>query len=66
MDRFERIIVVISLVFVISMVVIAQDKRDALATKIDEMIGIGHVQAELNLGAPAQSARSVWRMLPRE
>ena len=66
MDRLERIVVVVSLVFVISMVVIAQDKRDALATKIDEMIGIGHVQAEVDLGTPAQSAPSVWRMLLRE
>ena len=66
MDRFERIVVIVSLVFVLSMVAIAQDERDALATKIDEMIGTGHAQAEMNLGTPAPSARSVWRMLLRE
>ena len=63
MDRLERIVVVVSLIFVLSMVAIAQKERDALATKIDEMIGIRDVQVEMNLGPPPQSARSVWRML---
>lgn len=62
MDRLERIVVAIALVFVMSLAVIAQDERDDLATKIDEMVGAGHERAEADFGSRARSALNVWWM----
>ncbi len=66
MDRLGRIVVVVSLVFVMSMAVIAHDERDALATKIDEMIGAGPVQAKVDLGSQARDVWNMWRMRLRQ
>jgi hypothetical protein len=62
MDRLERIVVAIALVFVMSLAVIAQDERDDLATKIDEMVGAGHGPAEADFGSRERSALNVWWM----
>lgn len=66
MDRLERIVVIVALVFVMSMAGIAQDERNALATKIDAMIGVGQVAAEVDFGSRAHGAWSIWRMRLRE
>lgn len=61
MDRLERIVVVVSLVFVLSMMLIAQDERDALAAKIDAMVGAGQMHVA-DFGGRPHGAWGVWPM----